>query len=509
MICLSILRRHLVRRACLLGLTLVVAVAASAAVQTPGLDEKWRYYRSPHFELYSRSTDRFSRDLLRDMESMRAVFYDWTQLPQRHTAEVTIYLFNDSKNFRSYSSPALRGNSRLLGEYLVGPDRDIISLTAEENTNFAIWVIYTNLTKSLLLRSGDNVPNWLAQGASMFFGTFSPGEKRCALGDADPQRRMDVRKVTAIDMKSLFLGQETIFSQPQADAFHAKTWALVHYWYIGQNDVPRAEVNRFIGYLLQPGPAPSATAIREKFEQVFHMDYAEMSRRVQAYIRAGRFASKSLPRPEVPPSESYTSRAVELPEMRERLAELGLRLKRDAAAQIQLKEALDGPRAARAAEALAADAVARLDVEGARANLARAVTAGSTNADVRLLLARLEFARWFQERDFRFRLSDDVADALRGHLLKCAEQMPETGDLYEMLACAESAAAQPLEKNLELARQKIGFAARPGSIRLSLAAVQARQGHAAEARALLDVIPMSELTPAEASLVAQIRAALK
>jgi len=509
MICLSILRRHLVWRTCLLWLTLVVAVAAQAAVQTPGLDEKWRYYRSPHFELYSRSTDRFSRDLLRDMESMRAVFYDWTQLPQRHTAEVTIYLFNDSKNFRSYSSPALRGNPRLLGEYLVGPDRDIISLTAEENTNFAIWVIYTNLTKSLLLRSGDNVPYWLAQGLSMFFGTFAPGAKRCALGEADPQRRKDVRSVNAIDVEQLFLGQEVLFNQARADVFHAKTWALLHYWYIGQNEVPRSEVNRFINYLLRPGPAPAAQAIREKFEQVFHMNYAEMNRRVLAYVRNGRFADKSMPNPEMPAPDSYVSRGVELPEMRERLAELSMRLARDPAAQRVLKEALDGPRAARAAEALAADAVARLDVEGARANLARAVAAGSTNADVRLLLSRLEFARWFQERDYRFRLSDDVADTLRGHLLKCAEQMPETGDLYEMLACVESAAAAPVEKNLELARQKIGWVARPGSVRLALAAVQARQGHAAEALALLDVIPLGELTPAESSLVAQIRAALK
>ena len=50
------------------------------------VDDKWKHFRSPNFELYSRNEEKSSRELLHNLELLRAAFFDRSKLIERAQA---------------------------------------------------------------------------------------------------------------------------------------------------------------------------------------------------------------------------------------------------------------------------------------------------------------------------------------------------------------------------------------------------------------------------------------
>ncbi|MBI2516856.1 MAG: hypothetical protein HYV95_08060 [Opitutae bacterium] len=462
----------------------------SPAEQFPGLDAKWRVYRTPDFELFSRASEGGSRNLLRNLEVMRAVFFQFLELSPRDPTEVSIYFFKSGSHFQAYASPDyhLGKDYYLIGEYRKFPDRDVITLSPEEGLEASRWIVYSNLARSLLLTTGGRGPSWLRQGLGMFFGTFDCSGDRVLLGEPDALRRRLVSENPTMDVEQLFVVEEGLSAVPAQDAtnlFHAKSWVLLHYWYCGQTEVPLTAVNRFVRFVLDPRHADDPAQVRAAFQDAFKMDYAEMNRRVARYMRKGRFTAKRLPFPTVAAADTYPVRALDPTEMRERLAELLLRTRRDPAAKFVLLDAMHGPRAARAAEALGNEAAGDRDDRLAQDYWMRAIDAGTTNSAVLSLVARMEFARWFANFDYYFRLSANKTAELRELLARCIAQAPDHLEYYEMLAWIESAAPEPFIPNVNLVQVKFPSLSNPARTLVPLALIRARVGDRVAAKNLL------------------------
>jgi hypothetical protein len=262
------------RAAALVGVALFIGFprhSSGAVEQFPGLDAKWRHVRSPHFEIYSRTSESYARNLLANLEAMRAAFFQVLDLPVRDTREVTIYAFRSSGPFQTYASEHFENTKNLIGEYRSFLDRDVILLPTDESVEAARWVIYSDLAKNLLSGSGSVGPSWVSQGLSMFFGNFDSGGKSFTLGEPDSLRESLVRDHPTIDLEEIFAIEEgRAFrvvdengrggSQKTTNLFHARCWVLFHYWYCSQKDVPVSDVNRFVCFMLVPAnaarPAP-------------------------------------------------------------------------------------------------------------------------------------------------------------------------------------------------------------------------------------------------------------
>lgn len=491
--------------------TQLAAPRSRAATEPfPGLDAKWRVYRSPAFELFSRASESNSRSVLRNLEVMRSVFFQFLELSPRDPTEVSIYFFKSDSHFQAYASPNynLGKDYHLIGEYRKFPDRDVLTLSQEAGLEASRWVVYSNLAKSLLQTTGGRAPSWLSQGLGMFFGTFECSGDRVLLGEPDALRRRLVSENPTMDVEQLFVveeGRSAFPAQEVANLFHAKSWVLLHYWYCGQSEVPLSAVNRFVRFALDPRHADDPAQIRAAFEDAFKMDYAEMNRRVTRYMRKGRFTARRLPLPTVAAADSYPVQAPEPAEMRERLAELLLRMRRDPAAKFVLLEAMRGPRAARAAEALGNEAAGDRDDRLAQDYWTRAIEAGTTNSAVLSLVARLQFARWFSNFDYYFRLPADKTAELRRLLARCVAQAPEHLEYYEMLAWIESAAPEPFIPNVNLVQGKFPSLPNPARTLVPLALIRVRVGDRATAKDLLAEIDRASPGQDIAQVVKSIR----
>lgn len=497
----------------------VSSALAAPAEQFPGLDGKWRHVRSPHFEIYSRTSESYARSLLSNLETMRASFHSFLELPEGEPSEITVYAFHGSGTFMAYVSDHYRGTKNLIGEYRGFHDRDVIALPSDESNETVRWVVYADLTRNLLRGQGSLGPSWLSQGLAMFFGNFDASSSYYLVGETDSLRDSLVRDTPTNDLESLFQVEEgrafhvmdedgRSASQKSTDLFHARCWVLMHYWYCGQKEVSVADVNRFVRYMLTSPGAADPERVRAKFTEIFKTDYAEMSRRVSRYMRAGRFNSRRLPLPPVPASATFTARQVDEVEMRERLADLRLRNRRDNLGRFVMLEALNGPRAARAAEVLGTDAIADGDDRRAQEYWLRAVEAGTTNQAVISLAARLEFSRWFTRYDYYLRLPEEKTALLRDLLTRCRNAAPEQLSYYEMLAWVEAAAAEPDIRNVNLVQTKLQGDRLNARALLSIALVRARLGDTASALKLLAAVEGFRPTQAERNFARQVRRVL-
>jgi hypothetical protein len=493
----------------LVGVGLSTAtLAAAPADPFPGLDAKWRVYDSPHFELFSRVSDGESREMLRNLEGMRAFFLQHLELTARPAPRVTIYAFPNLRLFKAYAATEQDGH---VGEYRLWPDRDVITLSLMDGHDLAMWIVYSSYTKHLLKLAGADLrKSWAHQGLAMLLGNFELSGNRVQFGASDPLRSRLAQENPRVDVAQLLRAEEgrSFFpAQEQSNIFHAQCWAMLHYWYIGQSTVPVATVNRFLKFALTHPAAEDEAALAQEFQECFGVDYAEMSRRLSTYLRRGSFISQLLPLP-AHAAAPIRVRPLDVVELRERLAELRLRNRRDPAGKFVLLEALDGPRAARAAEVLGTDALVDQDDRRAQEYWMRAAAAGSENPTVALAAAQMEFTRWFARRDVYFRLPAEKAAELRRLLLRSIELTPTLPENYEALAWVESAAPEPNPAHLNRVQRKFDeLRDRVGTL-FALALARARLGDVAGGLALLDSLPTLREGSAEAAFLRQARADL-
>lgn len=500
---------------------LSLAAARAATVEMfPGLDAKWRHARSEHFEVYGRISDSYVREMLRNLETMRTAFLQTLQLTADDSSEVTVYVFKSRSNMRAYASESLAADENLIGEYRPCFDRDVILLDADAEAEMAYWIIYSDLAKNLLQGAGSRGPSWLFQGLSMLWGNFDARGGRSIAGSPDRLREHLVSDNPEMDVEALFAVREGTAplpnlkstrekAQDNANLFHAKSWVLLHFWYFGQKDVPLADVNQFVRFLLLSPSAQDPMRVCAEFERTFKMNYAEMNRRVGRYMRSGRFNSRSLEVPNVPTASSFAVRQVDAVEMRERLADLLLRTRRNDMAKFVLIDALRGPRAARAAEALGNDAAADQDETRAQDYWRRAIEAGTTNAGVIEITLRLEFARRFRHYDYYYRLPAETAEELRGLVERARRRAPESLEFLEMLAWIESAAPTPEVQNVNLVQTKIPRDRLRAHSLLAIALARARLGDRDSAIQILTTIPQFAPRPEESRFAEDVRRILR
>lgn len=510
----AVLRGALVVCLCL------AAGRATAADVFPGLDAKWRHGRSEHFEVYGRVSESYAREILRNLETMRAAFLRTLELTADDSNEVTVYVFRSRENLRAYTSPQLASHENLIGEYRPGFDRDMILLDAEADADMAYWIIYADLTKNLLQGAGSRGPSWLFQGLAMLWGNFDARSGYSIAGRPDSLREKLVRENPEMDVEALFAVREGSAALPDLQSmrdkaqdttniFHAKSWVLLHYWYFGQKDVPASDVSRFVRFLLLSRAAQDPMRVFAEFQQTFKMDYAEMNRRVSRYMRSGRFNSRTIETPGAPAAASFAVRSVDAVEMRERLADLRLRTRRDDLAKFVLIDALRGPRAALAAAALGSYAAEDHDDGQAQDYWRRAIEAGTTNLGVIELALRLEFARRFRSLDYYYRLPAETAQELRGWIARVRQRAPDSVEFLEMLAWVEAAAPEPDVRNLNLVQAGIAKdRLRPHSL-LAIALARARLGDRDSAISILTAIDQFAPRPEESRFALNVRRILR
>ncbi len=502
----------MVLRVCRAGAVWAIAslvMPAALVAELPAVDGKWRYFTSPHFELYSRNDEKSSRELLRNLELVRAIFLERLNLQERLRVDVTVYYFRTKAEFQAYAPDSLRKNDALAGFHLFRPDRAVISMAPAGDSGLAQQTVFHEYVHHLFRIAEYDPPLWFNEGTAEVLAGMKVERNRVLIGTPMADRALFLQQQTLLPLEQLFAADQA--SKAYADeahtgVFYAQSWALLHYWYFGESRIPKQAVDRFIQVAGNREKA-AAVDLRQHFVASFGFDYREMQRRLSGYIRTGRFRAGAHPMPDLAPASSYAMRAVPIDELVVRLAELSFRVERNAHAKLLLLEALEKrPQDARPLEVLGTDAYLEQDEAGAVEKWEQALAVGSTNAAVIRELALMEGRRWFEKFDETFQLPAARAARMRARLLRSIELEPHQAAAYEMLAWVEAFAAEPAVENVKRVIAQLPTMREKKRSLIALSFLMLRAGNPETAGPMLEHLGTLALSPGEAEALSALHA---
>ncbi|MES2692754.1 MAG: hypothetical protein V4773_04720 [Verrucomicrobiota bacterium] len=430
-----------------------MALGAAEKDPLPAVDDKWRHYRSPNFELYSHTAERESRQLLHDLETLRGVFVERFKFVERARVDVTVFLFRTEEEFKAYGSNTWTKDHQFRGVYLEGRDRATISLAPAADEDAARRLIFHEYVHHLFRAAELDPPLWFNEGMAELLAGIQTDGGKVEIGHPQVGRLVALQHEKLLPLETLFTvdhGSPIYRSNDHTGMFYAQSWALLHYWYFGQSKIPKEAVTRFTT-VAGDRKAAAEVDLRKFFRECFSMDYPEMQRQLEWYVSTGSYRYGREPTPKIPAAPTYATRAVARDEIRPRLAELLARINRSELGKFILVDAAaKADRDPRIFEALGAIALMENDEAKARERWEEALAAGSTNQAIYRELTRLETRDWFRDFDYYFRLPLPTVARLRARLKRAIEYEPLQTTAYELLAWVEAFAEAPYVPNVNL-----------------------------------------------------------
>lgn len=486
---------------------------ASRKEEFAGESAKWSHYQSPHFELFSANHDDESRDLLHNLELLRALFFDNLKLKEHQPLNVTVYYFDDKEDFFPYVDARMRQNQNLAGYYLSQPDRAIIVISPAWDDTQARHVIFHEYIHHLIRVSGETPPLWYNEGVAELYSSIEIGTKSLELGKPLPWHIQSLRSQQLLPLATLFAVDQSspIYNTgTHTGQFYAESWALLHFWYFGSTKFNHDKIAAFMNYIRNETPGADPVLRRKLFQQATGMDYPAMQDLLESYARDGSYVWKKLPLPQIPDVETYARQPMTPDEARQQLAELDLRVNQSGKARlVLLREADQVPVKARTLEVLGTDALAQGDEDLAQARWNRALEIGTDNPAIYHELGQMESRRWFGNFDYYFQLPAERAGQLRALLKRSIQYAPDQTDAYEMLAWVEGTVVKPDIANVNLVQKRFATLTHKGPTLAALAMVRVHLRDRAGALQMVDLAEATKPGPALAVVIAAIRSHLK
>jgi len=468
-----------------------LAVGASRD-RFPGESAKWRRYQSPNFELFSANRDSESRELLHDLELLRALFYQTFKLKERQPQEVTIYFFSEDKAFKAYCQPQQRQS--LAGYYLYRPDRAVIAISPAWSDESQRYVIFHEYIHHLNRALASDPPLWYNEGVAELFSTIEVEKNHAMLGKPLPWHISSLRRETLLPLEKLFAVDWTspIYNNGKhSGQFYAESWALLHFWHFGNTKLDRRKFELFTLYLMNEPDGAVPSQRRQVFKDLLGFDFPEMEKLLADYVSGGSFSFYEAPLPKIFDSKSYEWRAVDHDEIRDRLAELSLRVNRSSDARLVMLQATEkSPVTPRVWEVLGTDAGADGDYDVAEERWQKALDAGSHNPAIFHEIGQIEARRWFARFDYYFRLPPPRAEQLRTLLKRSIECAPDQFAAYETLAWVEASVAKPNLANVNLVQEHFKSLRDKSRTLVALALVRVHLDDQTGATTLLDQLAL-------------------
>lgn len=501
----------LLRRWIVCGGLLLIGLAhgllqARNSEEFPGESAKWRRYQSPHFELFSANNDHESRELLHNLELLRALFLDTFKLQERQPLDVTIYYFKKESDFSHYVAGNLSGNKNIAGYYMSQPDRGTIVVSPMWDDEAARHVIFHEYIHHLIGVSGEAPPLWYNEGVAELYSSIEIGNDTLDLGKPLPWHVITLQHESLLPLETLFavdFNSSIYKTGKHSGRFYAESWALLHYWFYGNSNLDRAKVSRFMDHIRNETERADPALRRKIFQETMGMDYPAMGELLERYVKSGSFRWGKITLPKISDARSYEWSILEPAAVRERLAELDLRVNQSGRARLALLRAVDlVPRNARLQEVLGADAWLQGEPDRARERWEKAIELGSNNPAVFHELGLMESRRWFEHFDYYFRMPSDLAQRLRRLLNRSISCAPEQSDAYEMLAWIEATVEKPDIANVNLVQKRFGTLTHKGPTLVALAMLRV---HLNDWEAATEILKRAEATQPSAALAAVIR----
>jgi len=263
------------------GIALLCAPALAAKEQS------WVEVRSPHFIVISNAGEKQARETAIHLEQVRTFFRQVITVAQNAPSPtIIVFAVKDENSLRDLLPEYwAKGHGHPAGIFLGGFYQFYAAVELDAPGGNPYLPIYHEYYHSLTVPYMPNLPVWIAEGFAEFFGNSEIDDKKAYAGQPDPGLIQVLQENRMIPLNVLFNVDHTspyYNEQNKMSEFYAESWALVHYFMMGDNGSHRQMLVTYLSALDRGATQEQASA------QAFG-DLHRLESTLQQYAQSDRF----------------------------------------------------------------------------------------------------------------------------------------------------------------------------------------------------------------------------
>ena len=483
------------RTALLLGLFICLLFALPS--RPAAAKETWTSIRSKHFFLVGNASERDIRKVATKLEQFREVFSRlFAKANLNSPVPTTVVVFKSDGAYRPFK-PLYQGKpSEVSGYFQPGEDVNYITLTSELRETNPYAIIFHEYVHALTKDNTVNSPPWFSEGLAEYYSTLdvSDGEKKVWLGKAIANHVFLLREKKFLPLRDLFAvdhGSPHYNERDKRGVFYAESWALVHYFLLGNNGQRQPQFMRYLTLLA------SGTPVGESFQKAFETDYAVIEKELRGYIGRNTYPVQIFTfdkRLEF--DTGIESAPVSEAEAQFYLGDLLLHTHRleDAESYLQQAIKLDS-NLAQAHASLGMLRMRQKKFAEAKQSLQRAVESNSQNYLAHYYYAYTLSREGMDDHNTINGYAPEVARTMRAELKKAIELAPGFTESYHLLAFVNLVTSEGLDESVALLKRALALSPGNQEFAYALAQVYLRQQDYEAARRTVEPIARGGADP--------------
>jgi tetratricopeptide (TPR) repeat protein len=239
-------------------LAVCLNLSVSAVVSAADRDTRWIEVRGPHFTVYSNGDLKHAVQVVSQFESIRDLFRRlWPRARLDPSRPIVILAAKDESSLRALMPEfwERKGGVRPSGLFVRAEDKHYIALRTDLADEFEAWeenpyhVVYHEYAHLLLDLNFGRLPAWVNEGLAEFYGATIIGREESERGKPLRSHIYLLRERAHLPLERLLkvdYGSPEYQEESRATVFYAQSWALVHYFLLGDKG---AHSQAFVNYI--------------------------------------------------------------------------------------------------------------------------------------------------------------------------------------------------------------------------------------------------------------------
>ncbi|HUB29106.1 MAG TPA: hypothetical protein VL967_05385 [Terracidiphilus sp.] len=233
---------------------LACGIALLCAPALPAKEQSWVEVRSPHFIVISNAGEKQARETAIHLEQVRTFFRQVITVAQNAPSPtIIVFAVKDENSLRDLLPEYwAKGHGHPAGIFLGGFYQFYAAVELDAPGGNPYLPIYHEYYHSLTVPYMPNLPVWIAEGFAEFFGNSEIDDKKAYAGQPDPgliqvlqqNRMIPLDVLFSVDHSSPYYNEQNKMSE-----FYAESWALVHYFMMGDNGAHRQMLATYLDAL--------------------------------------------------------------------------------------------------------------------------------------------------------------------------------------------------------------------------------------------------------------------
>ena len=450
--------------------------------------ETWVEVRAPNFRVVTDAGPKKGEQVALQLETIRAVFRQALVFAAENpTPTITVVAAKDEKSLSQLLPEywATKGHSHPAGVFYGGLNRTYIELRADATGLENYGTIYHEYYHSLTMPYFPGLPLWLSEGMAEFFGHTEVVGKETKMGEADAnlllvlqqEKLLSIPALMRVDQSSPYYNEEN-----KTTIFYAESWALIHYFMLGDNTSHQKQLASFLDRISKGEPQEQAA--RETLG-----DLNQLQKRLNDYVTRHTYMVLTMKTPEID-SRNFPSRELTEAESDAVRADAFLARRRPADAQPLLEEALKlDPNSAAAAAGMGLLNFAKGNRDQASVWFSKAINLNSQDYLVYYYRAMVKGEGQLMDEDS---ISQDESD-----LRKCIALNPNFAYAYSSLAVAEASDEEDWPDAVTMAKKAVELEPGSATVEVNVASAYLRMNRMAEAMSSARLAQLAARNPAE------------